>query len=140
MPLVEEPRPALGPAVKVDACPKCSGIYLDKGEILRLTGKPSLNKYLTKMVGVDSDSTLLCPGCGGIMDLEDAAGVKVDVCITCFGLWLDAGELQQLKDADTKAFRDLTPEKRAELFDAAEAQRRQKAMRGFLGGLFGGRR
>lgn len=139
VPLVEEKRPALGPDVRVDACPKCTGIYLDKGEIRRLTGSHSLHKYLTKYVGIDSDSELVCPGCGGIMDLEDAGGVKVDVCLSCFGLWLDAGELEDLKDTDPKEIRDLSPEKRAELFDAAQAQKRQRAannpLRKLLSGL-----
>ena len=138
--LVEETRPVLGPDVKVDACPTCHGIYLDKGELLRLTGNRPLNTFLTKYVGIDSDSTLLCPGCGGIMDLEDAAGVKVDVCITCFGLWLDAGELEQLQDADPKAFRELSPEKRAELFDMQYAKQREAARRKAMRGLFGGLR
>lgn len=144
VPLVQERRPALGPDVTVDVCTKCHGLYLDKGELLRLTGNRSLHSFLTKQVGIDSDSTLLCPGCGGIMDLEDAAGIKVDVCITCFGLWLDAGEMEQLQDVDPKAFRELSPEKRAELFDVQYAKQRQaarnQAMRGLFGGLRGGRR
>ncbi|HEV8360758.1 MAG TPA: zf-TFIIB domain-containing protein [Candidatus Thermoplasmatota archaeon] len=142
-PLVEETRPVLGPDVKVDICPMCKGVFLDKGEILRLTGNRPLNTFLTKYVGIDSDSQLVCPACGGIMDLEDAAGVKVDVCLSCFGLWLDAGELDQLKDADPKAFKELSPEKRAELFDAAFAKQRERqrnqAMRGLFGGLRGRR-
>lgn len=129
----------LGPDVKVDVCPQCHGLYLDKGEILRLTGNRPLHTFLTKYVGIDSDSQLVCPGCGGIMDLEDAAGVKVDVCIQCFGLWLDAGELEKLQDADPKAFKELSPEKRAELFDAKYAKQRERerarAMRGLFGGL-----
>lgn len=136
VPLVEEKRAAFFP-VTVDACPKCGGEYLDKGEVLRLTGNRPLHTFLTKYVGIDSDSTLLCPGCGGIMDLEDAAGVKVDVCITCFGLWLDKGELDQLKDTDPKAFKELSPEKRAEMFTAAYAKKRDRdaALRNMFGGL-----
>jgi len=137
-PLVEERRPALGPDVKVDACPKCQGVFLDKGEILRLTGNRALNHFLTKQVGIDSDSQLVCPADGGIMDLEDAAGIKVDVCLSCFGLWLDQGELEQLQDADPKVIRDLTPEKRAELFDAAHAKQRERERNSALRGLFGG--
>lgn len=135
--LVEEKRDAFAFPVTVDACPKCGGEYLDKGEVLRLTGNRPLHTFLTKYLGIDSDSPLVCPGCGGIMDLEDAAGVKVDVCLQCYGVWLDKGELDQLKDSDPKAFTDLSPEKRAELFDAAAAKKRDRdaALRSMLGGL-----
>lgn len=138
--LVEEKRPTLGPDVKVDVCPTCEGVFLDKGEIKKLTGNRALHTFLTKYLGVDSDSQLVCPACGGIMDLEDAAGVKVDVCLSCFGIWLDAGELEQLKDADPKAFKELSPEKRAELFDAAHAKQREKQRRAAMRGMFRGLR
>ncbi len=140
VPLEEEKRPVLGPDVKVDVCPKCTGTYLDKGEIRRLTGSHALHKFLTKYVGIDSDSEIVCPGCGGIMDLEEAGGVKVDVCLNCFGLWLDAGELEALKDTDPKEVRELSPEKQAELFDADQIKRQEKARGSFLRNLFGGLR
>lgn len=136
VPLHQERREAFFP-VTVDVCPKCDGEFLDKGELLRLTGNRPLHTFLTKYLGVDSDSSLVCPACGGIMDLEDAAGIKVDVCLQCYGVWLDKGELDRLKDADPKAFKDLSPAKRAELFDAANAQKRERdaALRNLLGGL-----
>jgi Zn-finger nucleic acid-binding protein len=71
------------------------------------------------------------------MDLEDAAGVKVEVCLSCFGLWLDQGELARLQDADPKAFKELSPAKRAEMFDQAYAKKRDRdaAIRNLFGGL-----
>lgn len=38
-----------------------------------------------------------CPRCGGLMDIERAEDVEVDVCLVCRGVWLDAGELEGLK-------------------------------------------
>lgn len=82
--------------VTLDECSKCHGIFLDKNELKKLTGDADLNKYLRDMVGYDVDSKLLCPSCGGLMDAEHVRGVEVEVCLTCFGLWLDQGELDAL--------------------------------------------
>ena len=37
-----------------------------------------------------------CPKCGGDLAEQDYEGVKIDVCGDCRGVWLDAGELEQL--------------------------------------------
>src|SRR5439155_669316 len=103
-----------------DVCPKCKGIFLDKEEIRKLTGDWSLNKLLTKYVGLDSDSQLVCPNCGGLMEIEDAGNVRVDACLDCKGVWLDAGELERLAAMDPAEFRTLTPEKIDELQKAKE--------------------
>ena len=124
-------------AVEVDVCPKCKGIFLDKEEIRKLTGDWSLNKLLTKYVGLDSDSQLVCPNCGGLMDIEDAGNVRVDVCLDCKGVWLDAGELERLAAMDPAEFRTLTPEKIDELQKAKEIRHEEHrlAIRGLFRGL-----
>jgi Zn-finger nucleic acid-binding protein len=40
-------------------------------------------------------SAMRCPGCGAEMQPEETTDADVDVCPTCFGLWIDAqdGEL-----------------------------------------------
>ncbi len=53
-----------------------------------------------------------CPRDGGILVERELHHVKLDVCETCGGVWLDKGELEQLSNVDR---------------------------RGFLGSLFGGR-
>jgi len=129
--------------VVVDHCPKCDGIYLDDGELRTLTGNFSLAKWLTKYLGVDSDSKLVCPGCGGVMDAERPEGIEVDVCLNCHGIWLDAGELEALRELSGAEFRQgaLSNEKLAELFDADKAGggRGGTGPLGLLG-LFGRRR
>lgn len=141
-PLAEETRepPGLGRSVTVDVCPECDGEFLDEGEIKRLTGDRDLHKLLTDHLGLDADSDLICPSCGGLMDaefleLEDET-VEVDVCLTCHGLWLDDGELATLQEA-TVDFGDLSDEKLAEIWDANQSQGRRK---GLLGRLLGGLR
>jgi Zn-finger nucleic acid-binding protein len=122
--------------VEVDVCPKCQGIFLDKKEIRRLTGDRALNKLLTKYLGLNSDSQIVCPNCGGLMDIEDAGDVRVDVCLDCEGIWLDAGELERLAAMDPAEFRTFTPEKIEELQKAKET--RHEEHRGALRSLFRG--
>jgi len=125
--------------VTVDQCPNCEGMFLDRGEVKRITGHDKLDELLTKKVGTDSDSELVCPGCGMVMDLEDAAGTNVEVCLSCHGVWLDAGELEQLKATPDKKFAEFTPEKLAELERAKKvsAEERRRSWRAFLYRLAG---
>jgi len=120
-PLVPEKVAVTGPDVTIDKCPTCAGVFLDKNELLRISGDFRLNKYLRDKVALDSDSQVVCPHCGGIMDLERIAGVEVEVCLTCFGLWLDGGELEALKGRRDAAPIPLTSKKQEEIARAEEA-------------------
>src|SRR3970040_1052589 len=120
-PLVAEKVAVRGPDVTIDKCPSCGGVFLDKNELLRISGDFRLNKYLRDKVALDSYSQLVCPHCGGIMDLEHIAGAEVEVCLTCFGLWLDRGELAALKDRSNTAPIPITSEKRQEIARAGNA-------------------
>jgi hypothetical protein len=42
-----------------------------------------------------------CPKCGGDLEERSFSGVKIDVCPTDNGMWLDAGELDLLSKVDT---------------------------------------
>ncbi len=120
-------------SVDTDVCKSCDGLYLDKGELLKLTSNRPLHNITTKYLGVDSDSELLCPGCGSIMDMESIGGVEIDVCLQCNGVWLDSDELEQLKELDSDDIEKLSPEKLAELYDANKAV----PTSGILSWLFG---
>ena len=37
-----------------------------------------------------------CPKCGGDLAEQDYEGVRIDVCTDCKGVWLDAGELEEI--------------------------------------------
>ena len=39
-----------------------------------------------------------CPKCGGDLAERDMGGVKIDQCGDCRGVWLDAGELELVRD------------------------------------------
>lgn len=128
----------MGSGATIDECAECHGIFLDKNELAKLTGDRALNSYLRDDVGFDSDSQLICPGCGGVMDAEtvhvdktepDApvqpgTTVVVDVCLTCFGLWLDKGELDVLRARANKAPVVRAAGKDEELAKAVEVRRR----------------
>ena len=106
-----------GPAVTIDICPKCEGVWLDTGELKKLIHNKKLTDYLTKDIGTQSKSKLVCPRCGGLMDLEFADDIEVDVCLTCNGVWLDAGELHELKEKSKKGFKGDDLEKAVERWE-----------------------
>ena len=37
-----------------------------------------------------------CPKCGQQLSEIEHKGIKIDRCMTCQGIWLDAGELEQI--------------------------------------------
>lgn len=110
--------------VVVDECPKCQGTFVDDAEVGRLTGNRSLDTFLDKYVGADADTERICPRCGGLMDSEQVETVRVDVCLTCKGMWVDHGELEVLQSAKGD-YTKLSAEKKAEL-ERAEAGRQQQ--------------
>ena len=93
-----------GPNVIIDICPKCGGVWLDHGELNKLLKDGKLSDYLTKAIGTQSKSELICPRCGGLMDIESADEIEVDVCLSCTGVWLDSGELEGLKTKSKTGF------------------------------------
>ena len=93
-----------GPDVEIDVCPKCNGEWLDPGELRKLLKEKEVTDYLTKNIGSKSESPLICPKCRGLMDLERAEDVEVDVCLNCRGVWLDEGELEDLKKVPEDGF------------------------------------
>lgn len=44
----------------------------------------------------DEASLMQCPRCDGILIETTVEDVKIDRCSSCMGVWLDAGELEQL--------------------------------------------
>lgn len=127
-PLEEREHEITGRNVHADHCPKCEGVFLDKDELKRLTGHGNINQLVTEYLGLDVGGQLVCPACGGLMDDEHFEGVEakttVDVCTTCHGIWLDAGELDAIAALDDKEFDKLSAEKRAEVFDQDLARAR----------------
>jgi Zn-finger nucleic acid-binding protein len=88
--------------LEVDLCPKCGGLWLDRGEITRAAKLPQtelarLRSLLTGAGGpppVPTENKAPCPSCPGTLSEVVLGTVHVDYCGKCHGLFLDRGELE----------------------------------------------
>jgi len=94
----------------VDACDGgCGGIWFDNGEIAEVddrdeTAGEALAEIKERWASaVDRTRKRACPRCSGILMLKRQFGprqpVEIDECPGCGGIWLDAGELSQIREA-----------------------------------------
>ena len=62
-------------------------------------------------VGEDAmtDEQMVCPRCHGSMSTFDRAGVQVDQCENCRGIFLDRGELERLVEAESTYYNAPAP-------------------------------
>ena len=66
------------------------------------------------------------------MDLERAADVEVDVCLSCNGVWLDEGELEDLKAKSKAGFEGDDLEKAEEKYEEMVKRKRKSPLDRFL--------
>lgn len=105
--------------VEVDVCPRCHGLYFDRGELERFPDRPSLKPLLATARQAPSrcrkgghvvpralascatcrSEPVGCPGCGARLSLVSARVCTVDLCTQCGGTWLDAGKFESLENA-----------------------------------------
>jgi len=93
---------AIFEGLEVDLCPRCGGLWLDRGEITRAARLPDqalsrLRSLLTDVGGpppLASESTAPCPACDGKLAEVRLGTVHVDFCERCQGIFLDRGELE----------------------------------------------
>ena len=98
--------------IRVDRCPACSGVWLDRARLEALEeihereyrGEPAaeldLGSQAYELARQKARGPRRCPGCGVEMEAREYARVSevlIDVCPRCHGIWLDAGELEQLE-------------------------------------------
>ncbi len=43
-----------------------------------------------------SEEIIVCVKCTSVLDRKEIAGIEVDICPSCGGVWLDRGELEKL--------------------------------------------
>ena len=85
--------------IEVDLCPACGGLWLDKGEIERLSKTPpdKVEELRQALAGGDqagiSETQSFCPACSGALTEVRLGRVMIDYCKACGGLFLDRGEL-----------------------------------------------
>ncbi|MBF5040909.1 MULTISPECIES: zf-TFIIB domain-containing protein [Myxococcaceae] len=103
--------------VEVDSCPRCQGLWFDRGELELFPDRPSVRQFLAAARQAASrcrrlghlvpraevacatchSAPVACPACGGRLSLVVTATCTVDVCVPCEGVWLDRGELELLE-------------------------------------------
>ncbi len=99
----------------IDACPRCNGLWVDKGELDRLDESPWANVEDHPFHRAEGDHpTANCPRCkDGLTPVSaaDYSDVIVDRCEHCGGFWLDANELDSMKEVAAAIDEDRsTPE------------------------------
>jgi Zn-finger nucleic acid-binding protein len=98
--------------VEIDECPKCSGIWLDQGELEKIQDiqendySEDLKKvpnYVTaayEQARQQNAADITCPNCKVEMFKKEASmasQIVIDKCPKCFGVWLNKGELKALE-------------------------------------------
>ena len=87
--------------VEVDVCPDCYGLFFERRELERvLPGFHSSDLRALSRRRILRTTELACPRCRELM-LELRYGPVrsdyfVDRCISCSGIWLDVGELEEM--------------------------------------------
>ncbi len=90
--------------VGLEVCPSCAGVFLDRGELERLLpGFHAADLRAVSRRGQVRAGKLSCPACRRPMVPMRYGPIKtafeLDKCLTCGGLWLDAGELERMLEA-----------------------------------------
>lgn len=96
----------------VDVCPRCGGLWLDRGELEaieesrerdytdELLRMPDLGYAAYALALQKQNRQLACPNCGARLETREYARcsqVMIDACPKCHGVWLDRGELEALE-------------------------------------------
>lgn len=95
-------------AIEIDRCPRCGGIFLDRGELAQLMAHKFDSEKLLKQLdrepavtgkATGSPAEIKCPRDGTPMvtyRAHDQKHLEYEVCPECGGVFFDAGELHDL--------------------------------------------
>ncbi|HEX8825383.1 MAG TPA: zf-TFIIB domain-containing protein [Archangium sp.] len=96
----ESLRPLSVSDVEVDTCPRCHGLWFDRGELDTLLDRPSTGPYLAaqaRRAEASRSVPVSCPACRQRLALVVTTAGSFDVCPRCEGVWLEAGRFEQLR-------------------------------------------
>lgn len=84
-------------SVELDVCEACGGAWFDHGELTaylkrRVAAAPPGPALDGKRRDALDERVADCPRCGLFLEKKRLGPVRADVCATCGGVWLDAGE------------------------------------------------
>jgi len=82
--------------IEVDFCEKCRGAWFERRELEKALDVAMKDLRIPEYAGA---STRPCPDCAKALREFDypQTYVKVDMCSSCLGIWLDPGELREIK-------------------------------------------
>lgn len=86
--------------IEVDFCDTCKGIWLDEGELASYVELSKDIPDLETAMETARETEMPCPKCSGFLhELEyaEGAGIFIDRCNTCNGIFLDAGEISDIE-------------------------------------------
>lgn len=84
----------------LDVCPTCHSIFVEEFELSALS-EPLARLPFRQRPAAQVElapGQVGCPGCGRALDKVPVSGVEVELCCGCHGVWLDAGELEALRE------------------------------------------
>lgn len=91
--------------IQLDACHLgCGGIWFDNHELKKFdeAHEPSLNLEIVPKTIEKNIQPYSCPKCSGIKLFKRFSSVKrkveVDECAKCGGVWLDTGEISDIRN------------------------------------------
>lgn len=125
--------------IKVDICKDgCGGIWFDHFELEKVdehhehAGEALLDIERKEGVKVRLDEKRPCPRCSGITMMKHFFSLKrkveIDECASCGGVWLDAGELRDIRTLyKTAEEREAAADEYfSEIFNLAATEERKK--------------
>ncbi|MFH1055725.1 MAG: zf-TFIIB domain-containing protein [Candidatus Altiarchaeota archaeon] len=76
--------------VVLDSCPKCDGVWMDRGELKRV----SKDELIEHKLAEKNEGSRMCPRCRQYMRRAELNGVILDEC-SC-GIYFDKGEVDRV--------------------------------------------
>jgi Zn-finger nucleic acid-binding protein len=98
--------------IETDFCPKCEGMFLQKGELERaeesrknnysdeVKAQPDVIAGAYEMAKQESRPLIKCPNCFNEMERREygyTSQIMIDDCPNCGGIWLNKNELRDLE-------------------------------------------
>ena len=78
------------------SCARCQGVWIPWHLIETATTSRKMMASMPELLELDA-ATARCPQDGERLRETSRKGIRVDYCVRCKGLWLDAGELAHIR-------------------------------------------
>ncbi len=94
--------------VILQQCPKCGGLWLPTTALKQFSQLHGIDvsslKYNLDKNTCNINKQILCPSDNSRMILYPFHGVEIDICASCWGIWLDGGELELILKKTKKSW------------------------------------